>query len=312
LDLSPGVKKITLQWAATTPWSNSGFYHRIFRQINGQFILIDSVKMEGSSFQYTDNGTFNSEPLSDTSTYCYYVQTEGSYSNPEIPTPLFNRSQQICASPTDTVKPCPPPDLVIQDPINFSCENCEQQASVTEFSRTIRWKSVAKDTCGADVRLYKIYFSPYEEDPLTLLVSTTDTFFVHSSLASLAGCYSVTAVDRSGNESTLLDKTCVDNCLEYRLPNTIFPDRSINNVFTPSCFSRAFIENVNLTIYNRWGKAVYEGDVPPEINWSGISEGNSIGITSGIYYYSLKVKAKRLRRKDENMTFKGWIYVVKQ
>jgi gliding motility-associated-like protein len=137
-----------------------------------------------------------------------------------------------------------------------------------------------------------------------------DTFFVHSSLSSLAGCYAVTALDRSGNESPIIQKTCVDNCIEFRLPNLITPDRNgLNDRFTPSCVSKAFIENVHFTVYNRWGKVVFEHDVQPEINWSGISEGNSILVTPGIYFYLVEVKAKRLYRKDENMKFTGWIDV---
>jgi gliding motility-associated-like protein len=159
---------------------------------------------------------------------------------------------------------------------------------------------------------YKVYYSPYEEDPLQLLAITPDTFFVHSSLASLAGCYTITAVDRSGNESDVISKTCIDNCVEFRLPNLITPNNdSLNDQFTPSCFSRAFIQNVHFSVFNRWGKKIFEDDVPPEINWSGLSEGNSVTVVPGVYYYIAEVKAWRLRRKDENMKFTGWVQIVK-
>lgn len=312
LDLNPGIKRITLQWKATTPWSNDGRFHRIYRQVEGEFVKIDSVSGIGPLYQYVDVGSYENKPLSDTVEYCYYVETVGSYSNPAIRTPLINRSEQICASPTDTLKPCPPPDVVIQDPLNFQCDDCSAQAKLTEFSRTINWKSIARDTCGADVYRYKVYYSPYEEDPLQLLAITPDTFFVHSSLASLAGCYTITAVDRSGNESDVISKTCIDNCVEFRLPNLITPnDDSLNDQFTPSCYSRAFIQNVHFSVFNRWGKKIFEDDVPPEINWSGLSEGNSVTVVPGVYYYIAEVKAWRLRRKDENMKFTGWVQIVK-
>jgi len=312
LDLSPGIKKITLKWNAATPWSNDVFYHRIYRAVNEEFVLIDSASGFGPLYQYTDQGIFGGIPLSDTVEYCYYVQTVGTYSNPEVASPLFNRSERICASPTDTIKPCPPPIVTIQDPLNFRCDDCAAQAGFTEFSRTIRWKSVASDTCGSDVNRYKIYFTEYEEDPLKELVITSDTFFIHSSLTSLAGCYAVTAVDRSGNESPIINKTCIDNCVEFRLPNLITPDgNGINERFTPSCVSKAFIQNVHFSVYNRWGKPVFDDEVEPEINWSGIEEGNSTNIVSGVYFYIAAVKAKRLHRKDENMKFTGWIDVQK-
>jgi len=312
LDLNPGIKRITLQWKANTPWSNDSRFHRIYRQDAGGFVLIDSVSGIGPVYKYVDVGSYENRPLSDTVEYCYFVETVGSYSNPAIRTPLINRSQQICASPTDTIKPCPPPDVVIQDPLNFRCDDCEAQSKVTEFSRTISWKSIARDTCGADVSRYKIYYSPYEEDLLQVLAVTTDTFFVHSSLASLAGCYTVTALDRSGNESNVISKTCIDNCVEFRLPNLITPnDDSMNDRFTPSCYSRAFIQNIHFSVFNRWGKKIFEDDVPPEINWDGLSEGNSVVVVPGVYFYIAEVRAWRLHRKDEKMKFTGWVQIVR-
>lgn len=314
LEPSPGVRRITLDWTATTPWSNQGRTHYIYRKTNleANFALIDSILTETASWRYVDTGRYQNTRLSDTTEYCYYVVTQGSYANPSIAAPLWNRSQISCATPTDTVRPCQPPDLIVQDPIDFPCNDCEKQATQTEFSRLIKWRSVARDTCGSDVSRYRVYFSPYEEDALQLLVTTTDTFFLHSSLSSLAGCYSVAAVDRSGNESSLINKTCVDNCVVFDLPNTVLSEGSdINQVFRPSCFSRAFIRNIHFTLYNRWGKLVYEDDVPPEINWSGQAEGNKTEVNSGVYYYLLDVNAIRLRRKDEAMKFKGWIYYHK-
>jgi hypothetical protein len=310
LDLNPGIRRITLQWLANTPWSNAGRFHYIFRKIDDVFVLIDSTLAPGPFVSWTDEGNYNNQPLSDTVEYCYKVETQGSYANPLIRSPLFNTSQEICASPTDTLKPCAPPDLVIQDPIGFSCDDCALQGTQTEFTRILTWKSVRRDTCGLDVNRYRVYYTPYEEDASQLIATTTDTFFVHSSLSSLAGCYEVNAVDRSGNESDVLNRTCVDNCIEFRLPNTILPEgTSPNQVFRPSCFSRAFIRQIRFTVFNRWGKKVFEDDVPPEINWDGQAEGNTQKVVPGIYFYIAEVKAIRLRRQDEQMKFTGWILI---
>lgn len=312
LELQPGIKEVALSWSATTPWSNNGLFHLIYKKIDNNFVLVDSIRSMNGNFRWVDRGQFEGEALSDTAEYCYYVQTRGTYSNPQIYSPLENRSQINCAVPTDTIKPCPPFSLIIKDPLNFNCDDCENLKNQTEFARTLTWRSVQQDTCGRDVIRYRIYYARYEDDPLSLIASTLDTQFVHSSLTTLSGCYAVTALDRSGNESTIANRQCVDNCIVFDLPNTITPDNNLkNDLFTPRCVSKAFIEKVHFTVYNRWGKRVFDSEVQPEINWDGISEDNSTNLVSGIYYYLAEVKAKRLRRSDENMKFNGWIFVVK-
>lgn len=312
LELQPGIKQITLQWFADVPWNNDDQLHEVYRQINGNFEQIGTSSGKGGLYQFTDNGTFNNLPLSDTVEYCYYVKTVGSYGNSAIRTPLINASQFRCASPTDTIKPCPPPEVVIQDPANFSCTDCEALRNRKEFSRTLTWKSMNLDTCGLDINRYRIYFAAYEEDEMLPIATVTDTFFVHNNLTSLAGCYAVTALDRSGNESFIMNRTCVDNCIVFDLPNLITPDgNKKNDVFTPLCVSTAFIEKVHFVVYNRWGKKVFEDDVEPEINWSGRNESNNYTVGNGVYFYHAQVKAKRLRRSDETMNFKGWILVQK-
>jgi hypothetical protein len=309
LDLRPGIKKIGLNWTASTPWTNNGFWHRIFRKSAGNFELIDSIKSENGTFQYTDEGRYKNEPLEDTVEYCYYVQTKGAYGNLLIAEPLLNKSQQACASPTDTIKPCPPPGFEV---VEFNCPDCPTLRTQTEFSRTLKWRPIQQDTCGKDFSIFRIYYARYEDDPLVLLATTSDTFFVHSSLTTLSGCYAVSSVDRSGNESVLLNRTCKDNdCFRFDLPNLITLNRdSKNDVFTPVCISRAFVESVDFEVYNRWGKKIFEGRTEPEINWGGLTENNLTQLSDGIYFYYAKVKGKRLRRADEDMNFKGWIMIT--
>ena len=310
LELRPGIKKIVLNWSASTPWSNNGFWHRIFRKSNGNFEFIDTIRSQNGVFQYIDEGKFGNRPLEDTAEYCYYVQTYGSYGNQKIAEPLINKSQQVCASPTDTIKPCPPPDFEV---VKFNCPDCNTLRNQTEFARTLRWKSIQRDTCGKDFSIFRIYYARYEDDSLALLATTIDTFFVHSSLTTLSGCYAVTSVDRSGNESIIQNRTCTDNdCFKFDLPNLITLNRdSKNDVFTPICVSAAFVESVDFEVYNRWGKKIFDGRTEPAINWGGLSENNNTVLNDGIYFYHAKVKGKRLRRADENMSYKGWIMITR-
>ncbi len=308
LELSPGSKKITLRWRASTPWSLSGYTHYIYRKTDADFQLIDSVNQQTSEFVYTDNGSFNNEELKDSISYCYFVSTSGSYGNPLLPSPLINRSQQACANPSDTIKPCPPPEIVLDE---GPCEDCEALKTKTEYARTLRWSLADSGDCARDVVQFRVYFSARETDPLQPIGVTMDTFFVHSSLTSLAGCYLVNSVDKAGNESEGANRICIDNCIKYDLPNLITPDQTeANNFFTPLCYSKAFIESVRFTVYNRWGKLVFEDDVLPEINWDGISEGRRDRLVPGVYYYMVKLKTKRLREEDENQVIKGWVQMI--
>lgn len=308
LELIPGTRQISLRWQASTPWSLGGYGHRIYRKSgNNSFVLIDSVVQQGPVFEFTDSGQFDGEPLKDSLEYCYFVETSGSYGNPLLPSPLLNRSQESCANPSDTIRPCPPPAISI-DP--GPCEDCEALKAQTEFSRTLRWSLAGLGDCARDAFRFKIYYAAHEDEELSVIGSTSDTFFVHSSLSSLAGCYAVTAVDKSNNESEAVNKTCTDNCIRYDLPNLFTPDgNGLNEKFSPACYSTAFIENVRFTVFNRWGKKVFEDDVLPQIDWDGLVQGNLL--SEGIYFYLAELKTKRLRKSDERQVIKGWVKISK-
>jgi gliding motility-associated-like protein len=309
LELIPGTQKITLRWKASTPWSLGGYTHRIFRKTNGSFSLLDSVNQQGPIFEYTDDGSIDGQPLKDSAEYCYFVETSGSYGNPLLPSPLLNRSQESCANPSDTIKPCPPPSIAI-DP--GPCEDCEALKTQIEFSRTIRWSVAGLGDCAKDAYRFRVYYAPHEDEELALIGTTADTFFVHSSLSSLAGCYAVTSIDKSGNESQAMNKSCVDNCIRYDLPNLFTPDgNGLNEKFSPTCYSTAFIENVHLTVFNRWGKRVFEDDVLPQIDWDGVGQGQKEKLSPGVYFYLIELKTKRLRKADESQVLKGWVQIAK-
>jgi len=317
LELVPGIKSIKLQWTAKTAWTNDGLSHSIYRKIGTDFVLIDSVIGFGGQYEYLDEGQFNNVPLEDSIEYCYYVKPKGTYSNPNIASPLINASQFQCAQPNDTIKPCPPTTFQM-DTVN--CEQCKTAPNCkncaflnqSEFSRKLTWHPVFLEECGRDIVSFKIYFAEHIDEQLGLIATVTDTFYNHTSLTSLAGCYSVTSVDRSGNESLVANRICVDNCIVFDLPNTITPNGDgSNEFFTPSCVSRALIGKVHLSVYNRWGQRIFDDEVAPEINWNGITENNKTSVVPGVYFYLADIEAKRLRREDEKMRYKGWIHIVK-
>ncbi len=78
-------------------------------------------------------------------------------------------------------------------------------------------------------------------------------FYVHGNLPHHAGCYYVTAVDRSGNECPS-NTVCKDNCPYYELPNVFTPNGDgSNDLFTPFPCPR-FVQSVSFVVHNRWGR----------------------------------------------------------
>jgi hypothetical protein len=341
LDLRPQEEQITVTWKATVPWSNKlqAFpLHEIYRgsptvpeaDWGPPYVTVD-VLAEG--FQYLDAG------LDKNTEYCYRVKTRGGYGNPDIPEPLENWSQVNCAFPVDDDPPCSPVIAAFGDP-------CETQNSCAEtnYTNTISW-SVPDAACEDEIRSYNIYVSGAKDGTYTLLanVPKTQTSYDDSNLISLARCYKVTAIDRSGNESNLADSEpiCNSNCQNYELPNVFTPgDGNVcNDLFrafgdpllkqqlgeTPTCDlvdplderCARFVQRVVFSVYNRWGKKVYDytgqlGDAEKSIyiRWDGRdSKGDEL--TTGVYYYLAEVTFDVIDPKERVKQIKGWVHIIR-
>jgi gliding motility-associated-like protein len=323
LSVTAGVNEIALSWQANVPWSNTGTTHKVYRESRrtpGVFEFLSDVAVGAeSSFRYVDRGG-NGVVLDEDSTYCYYVETSGSYGNPRILSPLLNKSQIACASPLDTLKPCPP--LLSIDSIDCGSLAKEAYCEVSSFTNRLSWQPAlgGGGQCDEDVVAYRLYYKRYEEDEQFSLIATINspsppaTFYEHSGLSSFAGCYYVTAVDEDGQESAPSNTVCKDNCPYYELPNVFTPNGdNKNDVFTPFPCPR-FVESVKFTVYNRWGRPMFE-TTNPLIIWTGrIAQGERTEgeeVTNGVYYYLAEVRFARLRRSDEKVQFKGWVHLLR-
>lgn len=336
VEATPEVKKIELNWAAVVPWSNrtdTHPYHLIFRgkPTDAQLTLIDSVNVNEAGFTYTDEGKYMNIPLKETDTYCYRIETRGSYGNPGIAEPLKNFSQIICAQPNDTVPPCPP----VLNTVAATCEEQAQQSTcgLGPFRNVLTWNQPLEE-CRADIRSYNIYiadhiggeFSPYREN-------VRDTFFIdtNENLRSFARCYKVTSVDRSQNESDLeeAEEFCFDNCPYYELPNVFTPNGDNCNEFF-SAFGdpvqmdacgmidiskcARFVESVDIIVFDRWGVEVYRKHNAREdqiyIRWNGTdNEGKEVA--SGVYYYKATVHFITVDPSNEEVEMKGWVQLIR-
>ncbi|HEU4717757.1 MAG TPA: gliding motility-associated C-terminal domain-containing protein [Bacteroidia bacterium] len=269
----PSDNTVTLTWQDSVPWNN--FEYAIYRlnNVTGQWDSLTTV----ASHTYADDSLENGID------YCYYVKAHGSYFNPTLPPIQYNRSQRVCATPVDLTPPCPP-----QLAVNSDCSTAVNQ---------LTWTNPINMNCGTDdVVLYHIYYAAVEGDPFELISTVTvpaDTTITYSNLASVAGCYAVTAVDTFGNESAYSDIVCVDNCPVYMLPNVFTPNGdNVNDFFIP--FPYQYVKDIDLKIYDRWGNLIFE-TTDPDINWDGRDMKSHKLCTDGVYYYTCTVNEIRLQ-----------------
>ncbi|MDW3193497.1 MAG: gliding motility-associated C-terminal domain-containing protein [Cytophagales bacterium] len=339
LELSPSVNSIEMDWSANVPWSNNIQdypYHYIYRNNvlsdATEIVLIDSVRVAGGGFTYLDDGSFNGVALDEDTEYCYFVTTFGAYDNsPLIPEPLINRSQILCAQPSDIIPPCEPISVRLND--NVDCESRLLGASCTRnsFENNLAWEADPAEGCDDDIESYNIYFSPtgLEED-YAVVANVVDQFFTHDNLSSFKGCYRISALDRSGNESELTEEICVDNCPNFTLPNVFTPNNDgKNDLFTPffsnpsspiSGFDNndcpRFIEQVVFMVFDRNGKTIFDYDSSEDaetgilINWNGKSNDGS-DLPAGVYFYSAEVQYDVLAASEDQITLNGWVQILR-
>lgn len=352
--LNPNSKigAIELNWTANVPWSNTNQSfpnHLVYRDNVSNsspesLVLIDSIDVTMNGFTYLDDGRFNGIALDDEIEYCYFITTRGSYDNEKLPEPLINSSQIICAQPADSIPPCTPLSIVFSSSDNFDCEaqfNCNNEDQ--ELSNILSWASDNAPECDDDISFFRVYVSESADTATFRVLGTTtgnefehitnDLDVNHNRLNlrnnSLAFCYYITAVDRSGNESQISEIICNDNCPQYVLPNVFTPNGDmLNDTFRPLELDGQcprFVESVIFKVFNRSGVELFsydsktrgdggEGSVSATggifINWDGRSD-NGKELSTGVYYYSAEVKFTTLNPEDQVQVIKGWVQILR-
>lgn len=262
-----GDNSVTITWNETVPWLND--FYDIYRQNPDETFSLIGTTTEQT---FTDTGLTNGNE------YCYRIESNGHYSIDSIIDPILNWSQVSCTEPIDTFPPCPQ-DLVVER----DCENVQN---------LISWSNPSG--CPDDIVEYQLYYTPVQDGPMELISTSSDQdpfLFDHILSASIAGCYSVVAIDSFANASTS-DTICVDNCVEYELPNVFTPNGdSYNPVFEP--FPYRFVDKIDITIYDRWGLIMFETE-NPDIQWDGTSKQTGLMAPDGVYYYHCTVHEIRL------------------
>ncbi|TDB68888.1 T9SS type B sorting domain-containing protein [Arundinibacter roseus] len=322
-------RQIRLQWTANVPWMNTNQRHKVYREDPanpGVFNQIAEVPVQGpETFSYIDDGTDRfaadgdiSLQLSADSTYCYKVETVGTYGNNRIrPAILLNLSQIICVTPLDTIRPCPP--VLSLDTLDCATLEPDAYCDQTTFTNNLSWiypaQNAQNEECDPNIVQYNIYYARFADEQPALLTSVVppptppSTTFAHTGLTSFAGCYVVTAVNRFGNESAPSNLVCKDNCPQFALPNVFTPNGDgRNDVFQPlNC--PAFVESVEFRVFNRWGVKVFE-TTDLGINWNGKTNGGQ-DLAAGQYYYEAIVTFTSVNRPSEPLVLKGWIQLLR-
>ena len=279
LSAAPTDEAVNLSWEEVVPWDN--FKYDIFRQ-NAQG-LFDSI---GTSNQ----PTFLDAGLENGVEYCYKVLGIGTYGIDGIKTPLLNFSQEICTIPRDNVPPCAP-ILTVSN----ICDDITGQVSPEDFINALNWTN-PNEVCEEvdDVERYNIYYTPTMDGDFSLIETINfaeETAYEHKPDLGIAGCYAITAIDSSRNESVFSNIVCVDNCPSYALPNTFTPNGDgTNELFKP--FPYRFIDRIEFKVFNRWGGLVFETS-NPDINWDGRNLSGK-ALKDGVYYYVCRVFETRV------------------
>jgi gliding motility-associated-like protein len=261
-DLSEADNSIDLKIVKNVPWVN---YENTIYRYNKLLEKFDSIFVTDKEF-YSDHNLVNNKE------YCYQVNAKGLRRINGIDYFIQNFSHVGCATPIDTVAPCPPVLTV-----SSVCDS---------FYNHLTWINLT-DSCSLDIIKYNIYYTPVN-GTIKLTDSTTNMFYNHYPQACLDGCYFVTAVDSFGNESIKRTITCAKECYYYELPNVFSPDGDgINDILHPSLYLPC-IDKIDLKIFNRWGQMVFHTNVP-EINWDGKVNNSSHIASTGVYYYSCDI-----------------------
>jgi gliding motility-associated-like protein len=284
----PKDKKVIIRFNFSVPWMNTSF---VIYRLNNLTQAFDSIGTTNQTF-YADSGLINGQ------SYCYKVKSTGSYFTPGITDPLINFSQETCSIPADNESPCPP-ELTVEP-------DCDKSSNI------LRWSN-PNLSCASDVKGYYIYFRPPLMPELVLLDSISGasvTTYTHNLHSSIAGCYTVRAIDSTGNISIMSDTVCIDSdtCGGYHLPNVFSPNSdNFNDLFIPYPFSS--VEKIDLQIFNRWGRLVFKTS-DPLINWDGKVLGTNQEAPEGVYYYVCDVYEIKLEGTFKR-TIRGSVTIIR-
>jgi gliding motility-associated-like protein len=283
LSVAAGDRKAKFTITRNVPWINNRYD---FFRLNLLTMAYDSV---GSTNQlnFADTGLENGVE------YCYYVKSVGGYLADDMPKNLINLSENICVTPVDNEPPCSPP-------INITTQ-CDS------LYNKVNWY-VSPDECNNDIAGFRIYYKPYSEGDLSLLIDIDDRTvrsYKHYPGDVIAGCYAVSAYDSIGNESEKSVMVCIDSCNFYEIPNVFTPNGDDYNEKLVAKTS-GLVEKIDFRLFNRNGLELFRTE-NPRIDWDGTYKGKIV--SPGVYFYQCDVWERRISGL-ELFHLSGFVHVI--
>ncbi|HNY62599.1 MAG TPA: gliding motility-associated C-terminal domain-containing protein [Bacteroidales bacterium] len=276
LSALPTDRAIKLHWTAQVPWQDIAYTIYRYNPVTDQ---MDSIAT-------TEKREYLDQNLSNEVEYGYLVRATGAYFVPDTLYPLLNRSQIVFEKPIDDQPPEMPLISITTDCIDV----------------TIEWK-FEHDSAYQDVFKYYIYYRLDYLSEYYLLDSVVSDgspcypapcIYEIEDPPHITGCYRLALVDTVGNMTPFSEETCFDieDCMFYELPNVFTPNNDgINDLWIPFPYSN--VEEIDLYIYNRWGRKVFHTN-DPDINWDGRDYLSGEPVSNGVYYYSCTVYVQTL------------------
>ena len=270
LEAIPSDRKVILNWKVRQPWNNVEYV--VFRFQGHQW---DSVGVTADT-KFEDVGLENGR------CYGYFIQARGYYWIPDTVGPLFNKSQQVYVSPLDDTPP----------------EMPELSISTDCASITYQWR-FSSDSSESDAQYYYFYYKPTMDGEFVCLDSLerdgnncfpASCEYVLPGSDVIVGCFAFVVADSNRNATRMSDTVCFDiyDCLDYRFPNVFTPNGDgVNDSFTPFMPYHG-VEQVDMQIFDRWGRLVFETD-DPKIDWKGTNKEWQGICSDGVYYYNCDV-----------------------
>lgn len=279
-------RKISLSWKYDTPWDNK--VYKIFRRDSGDVNYVQ-IGTSTTTAYVDQSGIQNEKP------YQYYVESQGEYSDPSLPKPLLNNSQELTIRAADTTPPVSPTISVAAD--------------CSSGNVTVSWTDIK--LFSDDVSSYQLYFKPSINEawmPVTIIKQGDVLEFKTDGLNSIAGCYAVNATDINGNSGDNSPDFCIDNCPEFELPNVFSPNGDGINDFYMAVKVRQ-VKEINLVITDRWGNLAFKS-TDPAFKWNGVSQISKEPASDGTFFYVCEVFEWRISGISKR-TLKGTIQLVR-
>lgn len=186
--------------------------------------------------------------------------------------------------------------------------------NTTNGCTTTATKNIEKETITADF----VASSTSGQTPLSVTFTNTSINAVNYSwdfgnglISNTTGTQS-TIYNASGDYLVVLiaqNQTCADTTesiihVELVIPNVFTPNGDgVNDIFG---FEAKNVTDINFTLFDRWGKKIFETTQNGGIKWDGKTKGGA-EVSDGTYFYIIKAKGVN----DQPYEFKGTINVFR-